>query len=141
MKSFINYKPDDLPDSIILNESIIGLANYNFYKVKKINKIIKKYSAKLLFGSRDQSGYSPLFFENLDRDKVYMTFYLVIADADNDLLGSFLTEISCMPNFIEYKMSKYNLQLSFYRNKKISSVASSVSMSTLEDQFEDFVLL
>lgn len=138
-KSFTNYKNDDnLPDHLPINNNLIGVNDYNFYRKKKIIKVINKFFDLNLFEIAAGSFY--MFLEDVNHTKLYFIFDININKIDNELLGQFLEEMSVIPNFIDYKLSKYQLELVFYRNK-IPNTESFDSISTLCDELEDVIII
>lgn len=140
-KSIIDYKNENnLPDHLPINNNLIGVNDYTFYKKKKIIKVINKFFDLNLFEIVNSAGSFYMFLEDINHTKLYFIFDININKIDNELLGQFLEEMSSLPNFIDYKLSKYQLELVFYRNK-IPNTESFDSISTLCDELDDIIII
>lgn len=140
-KSFINYKDEKIDDYLRIDH-LTGVIDGNFYRKKKITKVINKYfdTPFSLFNIKKSSGAFYMLLEDLNRTQLHFFFDIRIDTVNNELLGQFLEEMSCIPNFIDYKLSKYQVEVIFNRYK-LEKVSSFETLSTLCDELENVIII
>lgn len=137
----INYKGDYCTHEIIWdNIDFTVFLEDNFYRKKKILKLINKYYDKKLFTIGDRDDFYILMEAN---NNLYFIFDINIDKIDNNLLGKFLEEFSLLPNFVDYKIARYELAIIVQKDKNNNkdSINSSYSNITILSEEVDFILI